>query len=175
MPLPAGVQYKVATDPEATQSSISLIEKRARERQDRVGDYRRNLVSQLVYQMLNDRFDELSRKPDAPFLNAGVGGSGSRRPSKPCRSGHGAGRQIEAGLAALAIEASASPSIGFGPGELERAKKWTLAGYDRAFTERDKTESGSLRLRSTSTTSSRASRARASPTSISSRTRRFRR
>ena len=32
---------------------------------------------------------------------------------------------------------------GFGASELERAKKWTLAGYDRAYSERDKTESGS--------------------------------
>src|SRR6478736_7610615 len=40
VPLPPGVQYKVATDPEAAQSSISLIEKRAREPRDRVRDYR---------------------------------------------------------------------------------------------------------------------------------------
>jgi hypothetical protein len=39
------------------------VQKRARNR-DRVGD-RRSLVNQLVAQMLNDRFDELSRKPDA--------------------------------------------------------------------------------------------------------------
>ena len=144
VPLPAGVQYKVATDPEATQSSISLIEKRARERQDRVGDYRRNLVSQLVYQMVNDRFDELSRKPDAPFLNAGV----NDNPLSPTVEMVTLGAavqdgKIEAGLAALAIEAKRVAEHGFGPGELERAKKWTLAGYDRAFTERDKTESGS--------------------------------
>ena len=35
--------------------------------EDSVGDYRRSLVSSLVSQMLNDRFDEISRKPDAPF------------------------------------------------------------------------------------------------------------
>jgi zinc protease len=144
VPLPAQVLYKVATDPEATQSSISLVEKRPRERQDRVGDYRRNLVTQLVYQMVNDRFDELSRKPDAPFLNAGVGGGGLTPTVETVSLGATVqdGR-IEAGLAALAIEAKRVAEHGFGPGELERARKWTLAGYDRAYTERDKTESGS--------------------------------
>ena len=132
VPLPAQVLYKVATDPEATQSSISLVEKRPRERQDRVGDYRRNLVTQLVYQMVNDRFDELSRKPDAPFLNAGVGGGGLTPTVETVSLGATVqdGR-IEAGLAALAIEAKRVAEYGFGPGELERAKKWTLAGYDR--------------------------------------------
>ena len=59
---------KVATDPEATQSSVSVIGKRKRDREDTVGGYRRSLVHRLVFQMLNERFDELSRKPDAQFL-----------------------------------------------------------------------------------------------------------
>ena len=144
VPLPAGVQYKVSTDPEATRSSISLIEKRAREPRDRVRDYRRTLVSQLAYQMVNDRFDELSRKPDAPFLDAGVSGSGLTPTVEIVSLGAAVqDGKIEAGLAALAIEAKRVAEHGFGPGELDRAKKWTLAGYDRAFTERDKTESGS--------------------------------
>ena len=58
----------------SAQSSISIVEKRTREPQDRVSDYRRTLVNQLVFQMLNDRFDEMSRKADAPFLSAGVYG-----------------------------------------------------------------------------------------------------
>ena len=42
VPLPSEVLYKVATDPEATQSSVSIVQKRPREPQDRVGDYRRS-------------------------------------------------------------------------------------------------------------------------------------
>ena len=37
-----------------------------------VADYRRSLAEQMVYQMLNERFDELSRKKDAQFLGAGA-------------------------------------------------------------------------------------------------------
>ena len=104
VPLPSEVLYKVATDPEATQSSVSIVQKRAREPQDRVGDYRRSLVNQLVFQMLNDRFDELSRKPDAPFLSAGSSRqrtdadgrngvarrrcAGRQDRSRPCRACH---------------------------------------------------------------------------------------
>ena len=72
VPLQADLLVKVATDPEAQQSSVSLIRKKARLPQDRVVDYRRDLVHRLVFQMINDRFDELSRKPDAQFLGAGA-------------------------------------------------------------------------------------------------------
>jgi zinc protease len=143
VPLPAEVLYKVATDPEATQSSVSIVRKRPREPQDRVADYRRALVNQLVFQMLNDRFDELSRKPDAPFLSAGGYGSGLTPTVETVSLGAGVqDGKIEAGLGALAIEAKRVLEHGFGPSELDRAKKWTLAGYDRELAERDKTESG---------------------------------
>ena len=45
-------------------------------RTDTVGAYRRDLVHRLAFQMLNERFDELSRKPDAQFLDAGAYESG---------------------------------------------------------------------------------------------------
>ena len=48
-----------------------------------------------------------------------------------------------AGLSALEIEANRVKEFGFGAAELERARKWMLASYDRAYSERDKTESGS--------------------------------
>ena len=144
VPLPAEVLYKIATDSEATQSSISIVQKRTRLGQDTVADYRRSLVNQLVFQMINDRFDELSRKADAPFLSAGAYGGGLTPTVETVSLGAAVpDGKIEAGLAALAIESKRVREHGFGPAELDRAKKWTLAGYDRAFTERDKTESGS--------------------------------
>ena len=129
MPLPSEVQYKVATDPEATQSSISIVRKRPRQPQDRVADYRRNLVNQLVYQMINDRFDEISRKADAPFLSAGAYGGGLSPTVETVTLGAGVqDGKIEAGLAAVALEAKRVTQFGFGAAELDRAKKWTLAG-----------------------------------------------
>ena len=144
VPLQAELLIKVASDSEAQQSSVSLARKKAREPQDRVGDYRRNLIHRLVFQMINDRFDELSRKPDARFLGAGADESrlsptvGTFTMSASVEDG-----KLAAGLSTLAIESNRIKEFGFGAAELERARKWMLASYDRAFSERDKTESGS--------------------------------
>jgi zinc protease len=144
VPLPSDVLVKMSTDPEATQSSISIVRKRPSEPQDKVADYRRSLVHSLAYEMINERFDEISRKPDAPFLGAGAYG-GELSPTVDTFS-LGASVQdgkIEPGLVALEVEANRVERYGFGAAELERARKWMLASYDRAYAERDKTESGS--------------------------------
>jgi zinc protease len=144
VPLPAEVLVKMATDAEATQSSVSIVRKRPSERQDRIGDYRRSLVSSLAYEMLNERFDEISRKPDAPFLGAGAyGGNLSPTVDSFTLAASVQEGKIQPGLVALEVEANRVERHGFGAAELERAKKWMLASYDRAYAERDKTESGS--------------------------------
>ena len=144
VPLHSDLLVKVATDPEATQSSVSIIGKRKRVLEDTVGGYRRDLVRRLAFQMLNERFDELSRKADAQFLNAGAYESGL----SPTTSTVGLGvavqeGKIPGGLSAAIIEANRAVQHGFGPGELDRAKKRITAAFDRAYAERDKTESGS--------------------------------
>jgi zinc protease len=144
VPLPHELLVKVSSDPEATQSSVSIIRKRPNEPEGTVGDYRRGLVQQLIYQMLNERFDEISRKPDAPFLGAGAYGS-DLAPSVTTFS-LGASVQegrIEGGLSSLQIESRRVQQHGFGTSELDRARRWMLASYERAYAERDKTESGS--------------------------------
>ena len=52
--------------------------------------------------------------------------------------------KIPEGLSAVAIEAKRVREFGFGAGEMDRARKWMAAFYERAYTERDKTESGSF-------------------------------
>ncbi len=145
MPLQSETLVKMATDAEATQSSVSIVRKRPQEPQDKVSDYRRSLVGSLAYQMLNDRFDEIARKADAPFLNAGAYGGGLTPTvdtftlAASVQDG-----KIERGLVALEVEANRVEQHGFGAGELDRARKWLLASYDRAYAERDKAESGSF-------------------------------
>ena len=144
VPLQQELLIKVATDPEAQQSSVSLVRKRPRLPQDRIADYRRGLVHRLVFQMINERFDELSRKPDAQFLGAGA----YENALSPTVGTFSLGAAVEdgkltAGLTTLAIESNRIKEFGFGAAELERARKWMLASYERAHTERDKTESGS--------------------------------
>ncbi len=144
MPLQSEVLVKMATDAEATQSSVSIVRKRPSGSHDKVSDYRRNLVASMAYEMLNERFDEISRKADAPFLNAGAyGGDLTPTVDTFTLAASVQDGKIERGLVALEVEANRVEQHGFGAGELDRARKWMLASYDRAYAERDKTESGS--------------------------------
>ena len=144
VPLPAETMVKVATDPEATQSSVSLVRKRPAEESGTVGSYRASVVRQLVSHMLNERFDEISRKADAAFLGAGAyGGNLSPKVQTFTLGASVQDGKIEPGLSSLVVEANRVKQHGFGPSELERARKWILASYERAYNEREKTESGS--------------------------------
>ncbi|HEY0875099.1 MAG TPA: insulinase family protein [Vicinamibacterales bacterium] len=143
VPLHSEMLVAVATDPEATQSSVSILRKRHKLGDDTVSDYRRNLTEQMVYQMLNERFDELSRRPDAQFLGAGAYESSLSPTVGVFALGAGVEEgKIAPGLGALEIETNRVQRFGFGAAELERAKKWWQASYERAYSEREKTESG---------------------------------
>ncbi len=135
----------VATDPEASRSSVTVVRKRPAQPDDKVGDYRRDLVQQLIAQMINDRFEDLSQKPDAQFLGAAAYGD-SLNPKVDtfnlAASVPDGG--IEPGLKAIATEAERLRQHGLGAAELDRAKKSMLAGYERAYAERDKSESASF-------------------------------
>jgi zinc protease len=145
VPLHKDTLVSVVTDSEITQSSVSLINKRERGSSDKVGDYRRSLVQRFFEQMLNDRLDELSRRTDAKFLGAGIGGGGLSADVETVSLGANVqGGKITDGLATVALEAKRAREFGFSAAELDRAKKWMAAFYERAYTERDKTESGSF-------------------------------
>jgi zinc protease len=144
VPLQPELLVNVATDSEAQQSTVSLARKKKRLSEDHVADYRRDLVHRLVFQMINERFDELSRKPDAQFLGAGAyeGGLSPTVGTFTLSAGVEDGK-LNGGLSTLEIESNRIKEFGFGAAELERARKWMLAFYERAYSERDKTESGS--------------------------------
>ena len=147
MPLHKEPLVSVVTDPEITQSSVSIVRQApARTAEAHVGDYRRELVQRFFEQMLNERFGELARRPDAKFLGAGVGGGGLSQDVETVSIGRErAGRQDRGRRSAsVAIEAKRVREFGFSAAELDRAKKWMAAFYERAYTERDKTESGSF-------------------------------
>jgi zinc protease len=144
VPLHDDLLVAVATDPEATQSSVSILRKRKKLNETTVAGYRRGLAKQLVFQMLNERFDELSRKSDAQFLGAGAYENTLSPDVNAFALGAGVEEgKIQQGLMALEIETNRVQQYGFGAAELERARKWWLASYERAYNEREKSESGS--------------------------------
>ena len=136
----------VATDKEATSSSVDLIFKLPKEDTKTVGDYRRDLMERLYLGMLNSRFDEISQKPDAPFLGAGVSKESFFARTVEGFS-FGAGVKdggIERGLEALLTEARRVDQFGFLQTELDRERQDVLRAYERGYTERDKTNSGAF-------------------------------
>ena len=135
----------VLTDPEVTQASVQIIRKTAKSPSDRVLDYRRDLVQRLMQDMFNERFGEMLRKPDAKFLGAGASGGGLGESVATFTLGARVVEgKMEEGLTAVAVEAKRARDFGFSDSELERAKKWLIAAYERAHAERDKSESGSF-------------------------------
>ena len=93
---------------------------------------------------MNERFEDLVRRPDAKVLGLGVG---NRRLSPgvtafSLSAGVPDGR-LDDGVADARVEANRLRQHGVGPAELDRAKRWMSAFYSRALKERDKTESAS--------------------------------
>jgi zinc protease len=144
VPLHDQTLVSVVADPEASGSSVSIMRKRPAEPQSRVGDYRRSLLQRLAERIMNERFEDLVRRPDAKVLGLGVG---NRRLSPgvtalSLSAGVADGR-LQEGVATLVVEANRLRQHGVGPAELDRAKRWMSAFFSRALKERDKTESAS--------------------------------
>jgi zinc protease len=136
-------RFAIATDREAQGSSVTILHKHPAEMLRTVGDYRRTLIEGLATDMLNARLGEIARRPDAPFISASTGRSGVGQTTEALTlAARVSDGRIPQGLAAIAQEIARVEQHGFGQAELERTKKGLLAGYDRAYNEREKSESG---------------------------------
>jgi len=137
--------FSIATDPEAQGWSVTLAQKRPVEIETTVGDYRRSLVQQLATQMLNVRFREMARKPNAPFLSAQAGGSGLGRSLEMYElSASVPEGAIAQGLEALIVESRRMQQFGFTQDELDRVRAGVLASFERAFKEKATSENPGL-------------------------------
>ena len=136
----------IATDREATSSSVNLIFKVPSEQTATVADYRRDLVQQIYLSMLNNRFLEIAQKPDAPFTGAGASKGSFMARSKDAFTLAAGVKDggIEKGVEALLTEARRVDQFGFLESELARTKQNLLRGYERAYAERNNTLSGNL-------------------------------
>jgi zinc protease len=150
-PVPAHAEtlFSVVTDPELSLTQVELLHKDAEEAaasgpgRETVGGYRERLAARLYTAMMNARLQEITRKPDAPFLNAAVNRGelvrGARQFSLSAVVEDGG---TEAGLQALLAEAERVNRHGFTSTELERARTNLLRGLERAYDERERTNSG---------------------------------
>ena len=145
IPSHAETRYVSVSDKEAQASSVTVMYKRPLTELRTMAEYRRSLAEGLVFQMINSRFGEIARQPDAPFLGASAGDDTLGRTveafSVSARVKDG---EIARGLSAITQEMNRVRQHGFGEAELDRAKRGTLAGFERAYNERDKSQSGPL-------------------------------
>jgi zinc protease len=140
-----GTLYAPATDPEATSTRVSLFVKTEPQPQDTVGDYRRELVESMYNGMLNERFQELTKQPEAPIIGAG---SFSTRFVRSMEAYVLAARvrdaRISEALEVLLTETERLRRHGFTSSELERAKERYLTWIEQVYKDRDNIESETL-------------------------------
>ena len=134
----------MSTDPEAQGWSVSVEFKHKATEDETVRGYRKTLAENLLSQMFNLRLRDIARRPNAPFIGANAGTSGIGRSLElfELEAVVPEGKITE-GLGSLMTEAKRVQQFGFSADELNRAKAQLLAGYERAYKERETSESAS--------------------------------
>lgn len=135
----------VATDSEATRSTVAVYYLQPLSQQKTVADFRNELIGSLYNDMLNARLQEIAQRPGAPFIGA-FSNQGRLIRSKEVYvltavvpdSG------VENGLRATVTEGERVAQHGFTSTELDRAKAEMLRGMESAYAERAKTPSSSF-------------------------------
>jgi len=132
----------LATDPEASSTSVEVYWKQPVRDQSTHGAYRRGLVESLYNGMLNARLGELTQQADPPFIYAGSGQGQFIRSKEVYNLAAGVSETgVQRGLDAVLTEAERVRRHGFTSSELERQKTNVLRAYEQASAELGKTPS----------------------------------
>ena len=134
--------FAIATDKEATGTSVEVYYKLPLREQATIAAFRQQIVEGLYNSMLNRRFNELAQKPDPPFINAFSSlGRFIRSKEFYVLRAMVKDEGIERGLEALFTESERITRFGFTQSELERQKRDVLRSVERSYTEREKRDS----------------------------------
>lgn len=138
----------IVSDKEAPFTNVQLVYKHKYVPVTDLVGYRKNLVHRLYNTMLSDRLNEISQQPNPPFSFAYTGydgdvGSLATYSSYAMVPEGGAAR----GLEVIMTENERVLRHGFTGTELERAKKELLTKMEKAFKEKDKTDSRRFAMR----------------------------
>jgi zinc protease len=144
VPPAEGTRFTIATDKEATGTDVSVYTLMKTRPQDKIGDYRRQIVENLYGSILSDRLAQLSKAPNGPFLGAGVGrGALVRTEEASILNAAAKENQGDEALEALFLETDRVARFGFTATEMDRAKQNQMRFYDEAATEKDTENSSS--------------------------------
>ena len=133
----------VATDKEATDYTVSInYPAYIKPPTVTVKDYRNDIIESIFLSLANQRLQEVSQKENPPFVYAGVSTGSFAHGYDAFNFFAGTGNgDIMVGLDALVEEIERIKQYGFTSNELERARKNVYSFYERAYNNRDKTES----------------------------------
>ena len=136
----------VVTDKEATNYAIGVYyDAQPLKQSSTLGEYRNDIIKQLFSGLLNQRLRELTQKENPPFINAGLGFSNlARGYEQPYLSVITGENDTRRGFEAALEEVERVKRFGFTAPELDRLKKSIMASVERAYNERDKSESMDL-------------------------------
>lgn len=143
VPAYASSDAMVVTDKEATSYTVSINYPAFKETpSSTVGSYRDRLVKQMFVSLTNQRLQELTQKENPPFIFGSVSFGSYARGYDAFGAFAAAGTgDVNKALDAVVEEIERVKRFGFTAAELERARKTMLANYERAWNNRDKTES----------------------------------
>lgn len=134
--------YSIVSDPEATRANASIYFKHPPTSLATANDYRDLVTQRLATSMLNARLQELTQLADPPFQFAYSSYAGYTPTKDVFVLGASMDEsRIGPGVAAVLTEAERARRFGFTETELAREKADLLRAYERAFAERDRTES----------------------------------
>ena len=138
-------QFIAVTDKEFPVSVAQLMIKHPETKLITTNDYKNSILRSLFNSMIGNRFADMSKQADPPFLQAGANISGFLAGldmynvfvvAKP--------GEMERGFKSILTETERVQRFGFTQTELDRAKQSYLTNMESSFKEKDKTPSESL-------------------------------
>lgn len=146
-----GTLYGIGSDPEQKSLSAQMMfifDPLPDEMKNTPAFFVSSYIQTMISSMINNRLDEISSKPDAPFAGAGVdfGGFFLSSKVKDAMSGFAAakGNDIVVPIQALYRELLRAQRGGFTNSEYERARSQYLSAYERAYNNRATRQTGSF-------------------------------
>ncbi len=134
----------IATDPEATRTNLMIFYKHEPlpdEIKLSQAGFVINYIKNVASSMITDRFDEITQKPNSPFLGAQAYDDDyfvAKTKDAWTVVSVSADDKIKEALSAMIRETERMKKFGFTESEYERARENTLKSYENAYNNRDK-------------------------------------
>ena len=135
----------VATDPEAPMGMIMMFYKHPLTPTVTVADYRADMLTQLLNNMISNRLQELTLLENPPYIQGSAGYSAFLGPKTIFMSmGVLQNNDVNSAMEALIIENQRMAQHGFTATELEREKTQVMKSVEKQYNERSKRKSKSI-------------------------------